>query len=126
MMRKLISLISLAIILYVVLSISTASAVEIGISPAQLEFKADAGQEVCKKVSVYSGEDENLIGSDKWSGEKTFVKDIRKYTLNSSEKGITFKYPKEVYAKRQLEFNVCIIGNKAGMYYGSLIYSTNK
>src|SRR3989344_2074550 len=129
-MGKLMGLISLAIIYSIIILsisiISTVSAVEIGISPAQLEFKADAGQEVCKKVSVYSGEEDNLIGSDKWSGEKTFVKDIRKYTLNSSEKGITFKYPKEVYAKRQLEFNVCIIGNKAGMYYGSLIYSTNK
>lgn len=123
-------LISLAIIYSIIILsisiISTVSAVEIGISPAQVEFKADAGQEVCKKVSVYSGEEDNLIGSDKWSGEKTFVKDIRKYTLSSSEKGITFKYPKEVYARNRLEFNVCITGDKSGTYYGSLIYSTNR
>ncbi|MBI2629276.1 hypothetical protein HYW74_04280 [Candidatus Pacearchaeota archaeon] len=129
-MKNLVALFASAIIILgIMLSISAASmvsAVEIGISPAQLEFKADAGQEVCKKVSVYSGEDENLIGSDKWSSEKTFVKDIRKYTLSANGLGITFKYPKEVYAKRQLEFNVCISGNKAGTYYGSLIYSTNK
>ncbi len=125
-MKKLIILASLFALAIILLSISIVKAVEIGISPAQLEFKADAGQEICKKLKVYSGEEDNLIGMDKWSSEKAFVKDIRKYTLNSNELEITFKYPKEIYAKRQLEFNVCIISKKSGTHYGSLIYSTNK
>ena len=99
-MRKQIIFVASAIIysiMFLLLNSSIVSAVEIGISPAQIEFKADVNQETCKKASVYSGDEENLIGSDKWSNEKTFVKDIRKYMLNANERGrycllnVTFK-----------------------------------
>ena len=110
----------------IIILISFVSAVQIGISPPQIEFEGNVGEKICKTIKLFSEQEERFIGTDRWSNEKYFVKDINKYNINSSTIGIEFDYPRELISKEKSEIEICVKGDNPGEYYGAIIYSTNK
>ncbi|MBS3085414.1 hypothetical protein J4225_01895 [Candidatus Pacearchaeota archaeon] len=109
-----------------ILFLNIVSAVQIGISPPQIEFEGKTEEKICRTITLFSEQEEKFIGIDKWVIEKNFVKDINKYNTTSSALGINFYYPKELIVKEKSEIKVCIEGVDSGDYYGAIIYSTNK
>lgn len=123
-MMRVVKIISFIII--IPLLFDFVSSVKLGISPAQVDFEGYAGESLCKKINLISETNELVAGIDRWSNEKTFIKEINRYTLNSSNLDIEFNYPKEILIENKSEINLCVKGKEAGTFYGAIIYKTNK
>ncbi len=115
-----------SIILSIIFFTNFSSAVQIGISPPQLEFKANLGEKVCKEMFLFSEQKEKFTGSDTWTNLEDDFKNIKKYNKNSSFFKINLEYKKELTFKEKADLKICISGNNPGEYYGAIIYSTNK
>ena len=102
------------------------SAVQIGISPPQIDFKGVVGEKICKNITLFSTQKEEFTGSDKWTNVMKSFKDIKMYNRNSSVFNITLQYPLKLIVKERSEIEMCVIGNISGEYYGAIIYNTNK
>lgn len=102
---------------------SIVSAIEIGISPGELNFNGKPMEVVCNKVTVYSSQDITLTGSDKWANSSKITRDMKDYKFEAKDLGISIAYLKEV-KKNNTEIKICLGGIKPGVYQGALIYST--
>lgn len=107
-----------ALVFLFIFSISGVYALNMEISPANLDFDLDLGELVCKNVSVKSDYFGFIIGEDYWSN--TASKDIGDYVFESPD-GLEIDYSKELQGLG--ESKVCIYSENPGKYDGVLVYS---
>lgn len=112
------------LIIFIINIVNNISALEIGISPASLNFDVNPGETVCKDIILYSSQNVILIGEDRWS--RTNSKNLRDYSISFKSSEVILDYPKEISVNQKKQISLCISGNKPGNYYGSLIYNTEK
>jgi hypothetical protein len=110
------------LILVLILS-SFVSSLGLGISPPEVTFEGSVGERICKKVSLHSSSNLNVIGKDGWREGDVFVKDLSKYKSEAGDLKIEMDYPKELSVVSREEFDVCVVAEKEGDYYGALIYT---
>jgi hypothetical protein len=108
------------ILVILLLSVSFADSLEIGISPANLSFIADSGEIVCKQIKIFSSDDIRLNGEDTWA--RNYSNNLKEYNLSSDSLFIFINYPKNVSVSSKKEINICISGDKPGVYYGAIIF----
>ncbi|MBX4212369.1 hypothetical protein KW787_02865 [Candidatus Pacearchaeota archaeon] len=107
--------------LSLIILISSSSALELGISPPVIEFNSSLNERVCKKVYIYSNEDElNVSLYEKWTNEKEDIKEISIYNLDSKE-GCELDYPRNLVLNKTLGIDVCFSALQIGDCNGVLI-----
>ena len=104
----------------VIISVSGVYSASLGLSKAELSFVAEINQEVCKEISIFSGERITVTGEDRWNIRDT--KNLNDYTLDSNELDIIIDYPSGITFNKKETFDVCITGKENGRYYGVLIF----
>lgn len=105
------------------LLIPIVSSIDIGVSPANLNFVVSPNEVSCKKVILFSDKLVNFHTEDKWSLENT--KDINNYSIDSKNLNLILTYPKEIDFKNKKNIQVCFKANYSGKYYGILIFKEN-
>ena len=110
------------LILVLLLSINLCSALQISVSPSELNLKLNTHEETCKNITISASSDLLITGEDRWTKIQG-SKDLKDYELSSSDLGIEVSYKKQfiVHNKKQLE--VCINARNQGVYNGALIFS---
>jgi hypothetical protein len=104
--------------------ISTAGAVQISISPGELDFNANSMEVVCKQATVYFSEEVLVTGEDRWANLSIVSRNLNDYKYTAENIGISISYPKDVNQNNK-KINICVGGIKNGVYQGALIYSTD-
>lgn len=107
-------------LLIAVISINFASAVQIGISPAELSISVRQNEIVCSNITLFSSSNTLLAGDDKWTLGKE--KDFMKYNLNADYLNIEINYNKLILVQNQANLLVCITGKNPGQYHGALLF----
>lgn len=110
------------VILTYFLIISAVSAVQIGISPGEIEFNSDPMKVTCKVINVYTQNNLVLSGEDKWANTTRTTRNMNDYRYKASDFGLSIGYIKEV-GRNNTQVKVCIAGVKPGNYQGALVYS---
>lgn len=103
--------------------ISLVSAAKLGVSPSAIEFNGSINEKICNKIILFSS-NETIIGEDKWSLNKEFVKDINEYNHIAEDLGIKIGYLKEIKVDAKKEIEVCLTAKNIGKYYGLLSLRT--
>lgn len=107
----------------IILLINLISAAKLGASPASVEFNGSINEKICQRIILFSS-NETIIGDDKWSFNKEFVKDIKEYNTNAEDLDIKIDYSKEMFVENRKEIEVCLTAKKSGNYYGILSFRT--
>jgi hypothetical protein len=96
------------------------SAADFGISPGIIKFSEKQNEVQCQNFTIIGGNWDVFNGNVKWSS--TNSKDISDYKLSSNELKINATIPSGIQAGQH---QVCISSEKAGNYYGALMYKLN-
>lgn len=102
----------------------TINSLDIGVSPANLNFIVSPNEVACKRITLFSDEKISFYGEDRWALEDT--KDLRKFNKNSADLNLVLTYQKEVNFKDKKNIQVCIKSLDSGNYNGILIFNTNQ
>lgn len=97
--------------------LSFVQAVELGVSPSEIKFDGDAGNEICKKFIVFSKD---------YTGEVQ-VYDKWKYNneeINSTAFGINADYDSEFELNEYEEEEICFNYNYGGKFNGLISFRT--
>lgn len=94
-------------------------ALEIGISPSEMDFSLDEGEEKCFNFILLSDKDISFDISVLWSDSKS--RKIEDYKAYSAEKNINFSHKSLNKTDDERNYQACLSGNDAGKYYGVLI-----
>ena len=113
------------LIITLIFQISLVSSLNIGITPAKIEFNISKDETQCQKITLFTDEKVVFIGEDKWTAKKD-SKDIREYTLNVKESEIEIKYPKSMILSEKEKFDICVTAKKSKTLQGVLVYKTEK
>jgi hypothetical protein len=103
-----------------IISLSFCSALDFGISPGIIKLSEKPNEIVCKNFTIIGGNEDIFNGNIKWSN--TNSKDISDYKISSKELNINSTIPSEIKAGK---YQICISSEKAGSYYGALMYKIN-
>ncbi len=92
---------------------------KIGISPSQVELHADESMDACVNFTLSSDRDVEFDISSFWSDSDS--RKLGDYILYPAEKGISFSYNSLNRSGDKSNYQMCLIGVKAGEYYGVLL-----
>lgn len=107
-------------LLSIFISLSFCSALNFGISPGIIKFSEKQNEVSCQNFTII-GENANVFnGNIKWNDKDS--KDISDYTLSSEKLNINATIPSEIKSGK---YQICISSEKAGNYYGALMYKLN-
>lgn len=101
------------------------SSLELGISPAHLNFEVKAGMQACQNMTVYADKSINIAIKDRWTGiEKS--KNLKEYNLSSEDVDIKTVFPARisVSANKEKNIEVCFLPEKAGKFYGAILFES--
>ncbi len=113
---------------FLILSAGVISAATLSGSPSSLEYNLDIGEQKCLIFTVssnnYFG---NLNSIMKWAAKNAQVSSPDDFVFDNSEIELSVKYSPETITNfnGQEEIEVCISGNKIGIWKGSLEYRTD-
>tara|TARA_Y100000310_G_scaffold150569_2_gene150051 strand:- start:3251 stop:3775 length:525 start_codon:yes stop_codon:yes gene_type:complete len=97
----------------------------LGISPPEVTFEGSVGERICNEVSLHSSSNLEVVGKDRWMKGDVFVKDLSRYKSGADDLKIEVDYPKELGVVSREEFEVCVVAEKEGDYFGALIYTAS-
>jgi hypothetical protein len=107
-------------ILSLLISFSFYSALDFGISPGIIKLSEKPNEISCKNFTII-GEGEDIFNGDiKWSNANS--KDISDYKISSKDLNLNTTIPSEI---KTGQYQICISSEKAGNYYGALMYKLN-
>ena len=116
------SFLFLSAFLFFILLISFSEGVELGVSPASIDFYGESGNFVCKNLSIFFSEDNIPIEvNDTWSKNRN-SRDVNNYKLSADELGIVSKYKNSFLINKEKNFEICIKSQYAGNFNGVLIF----
>ena len=100
---------------------SSVSAFELGMSPAHIFIKGNAGEMICHNVSIiirdYNG---SLFLSSKWLPAEEKREIFEAYTLNAEGRGIG-AYHNSIFLAESKTERVCVQSMRPGIYKGILM-----
>lgn len=109
----------LSLFLIILFLTQLCSAVRLSISPQNLEFTGQTGEEICNKITLFG---EGVVeGLDKWAEKES--RDIRDYNFVPSN--LVISYPESIRLNEDKTIRICINTTSSGKYYGALIYNQN-
>lgn len=114
-------LILLFVILFFIISIS---AIELGISPADLTIEGTINQKICRNLSIKGTYEGILIGKSKWTKNKEI--NIKEYSSEIKDLSIIEEFPEIININKTKEIEFCVTAKKPGNYYGAIIYVTKE
>ena len=104
-------------IVFIIISISFAYSLEIGISPSDIYLEAEVNKFICRNFSL-TGESGNIfIGDLKWSEKES--KNLVDFNLPSEKEKIILTFPNITFSGNN---SICFKAEKGGIYYGALLY----
>jgi hypothetical protein len=107
---------------YFVFILAQVSAVQLSMSPPQIDFVGSVGEEICNNVLIQVNGTENLIGKNLWAEEGVELRKITLHNLSAENLRIDFNYEKEVKIIGKKEVEICVTAKKKGNYHGLLLY----
>jgi len=110
----------LIFLLSLFISLSFCSALDFGISPGIIKLSEKQNEIQCQNFTIIGGNEDIFNGDIKWSNENS--KDISDYKLSPKELNINSTIPSGIKAGK---YQICISSEKAGNYYGALMYKIN-
>lgn len=103
--------------------ISSAKAFKITASPAHSVLETQIGEEICKKISLFSDKNILVDVEDRWTKGNRSIS-LKDYNLSASMLNIEISYPKQIRLIQKENLNFCITPNKAGIYNGILMFKS--
>lgn len=103
------------------------SSLELGLSPVYLNLETKTGEQVCKNITIYADKNINITIRDRWTGvEKS--RNLRDYNLSREDVNIKVIFPERVSvsANKKKEVEICFNGEKAGIFYGAVLFESEK
>jgi hypothetical protein len=118
----------LSFFIIVLLFENFSSALEIGISPSEIEFDVKEGEILCKGINLFSDKEVSVSSIDYWTnGGKS--RSLGDYFIKPEDFDISLDYPSRFSFNESDKINVCLTGIRGGIFYGALIFDiegTNK
>ncbi len=102
--------------------ISFSSAATLSISPPQIDFIGNVGEEICQSIFVEVENIKTLTGKTLWAEENYFERRLINHIHSAEEFGIKVIFPQEIQIENSREIQICINGEKKGNYHGALLY----
>lgn len=95
-------------------------ALQVSLSPAHISLIGKKGQMLCENITLIADKKVTLYGEDRWSFQKGAS--VAEYNLSAAQIGIKSVYPKPLTSDAKESTPVCFTAEKAGTYYGILLY----
>lgn len=99
------------------------SALEIGITPAEINIDIYEGETICKNITLFSSTPLMFSGQDFWNKENT--RNLADYASTKPAE-ITLNYTKRVLVDKNKTTTICISAKEQGKYSSALVYTTEQ
>jgi hypothetical protein len=107
---------------YFVFILTNVSAVQLSISPPQIDFVGSTGEEICNTIFIQVNGTENLIGKNLWAEEGIDLRKISLHNLTSEDLRIDFNYEDKIEVDGERGAQICVTAKRKGTYHGLLLY----
>jgi hypothetical protein len=102
----------------IILLASFCYALNFGISPEKIEFDGKINEFICRNFSLFEESNQAVFeGSIKWNAD--YSREIFDYSVLSPMLKINYSFPEIIGSG---EYEICLKAEKAGVYYGTLMY----
>ena len=108
--------------IFFIFFIYSINAATLSISPPQLNFEGEVGEELCNKIRIKVNGTENVTGKIKWAKEGYSKRILHEHNLDSEELNLKVKFLKKLTIEKSEEIEICLRGKNAGTYHGVLLY----
>ncbi len=101
------------------------SSLELGLSPAYLNLETKVGEQVCQNTTIYADKSIDITIKDRWT-EVEKSRNLRDYNLSREDMNIKSVFPGKisVSANKKKEVEVCFLPEKAGRFYGAVLFES--
>lgn len=110
------------ILILTVLILPCVMGVRLGISPSEMQFEGNAGEEICREAVIYFDRGEVIL-EDRWNG----ISEEREMILYTDKaEGLKVEYPHSIWVEGKEEARVCIAADEGGRYFGVILASARE
>ena len=99
---------------------NSVSAIEMGVSPPEINYFGEAGENICSNITLFSDRRIVVIAEDRWGDAES--RNILDYRKSADELGISLDYEKISEVNREEKFVMCLKSENSGVYYGALLF----
>jgi len=110
-------------LLIFIISISSCSALQIGISPAKINLSGFVGEDICSSVEIKSDYYGNLNGDIRFGKNMNIENNINNFNIEPEKIGIRVEYPKTLRIEKDTrDIKICLNSDREIETKGVLLY----
>jgi hypothetical protein len=109
------------IILFLLVMLSNSVlALKIGVSPPEINYFGEAGENICSNITLFSDRKIIVIAEDRWGDAKS--RNILDYKKSADEFGVSLEYEKISEVDKEEKLSMCLKSENSGVYYGAFLF----